>query len=598
MKDRSIKLFFNFFLIPFIFIIFFFLWSAFLSSLELKVVSIKCCILTFFLLNVIGIILLFFTKSTKKTFFIIFLFFSILTIINQYKIIYMDTPLFLSDIHFLQNYKNISTFTENSFFSTTLQIFCRSIPFILGFIAIVFLLNKMNVDFNRKEVRYKSLASFIILILFLVISSYYKNNTLKFIYEDKLVQLDSYNSYKLLYYYYGLVGGIYYQYLNNLVFVKPDGYQEKKAIQLEKSVDHLKGNIEDANIIVILSESFFDISKLDQNITFDQEVTKNFNSLKDKGQLVQMLSPVFGSLTSNVSFELLSSTNMTYFDEGYVPYVDLYKDSLKRPSLVDDLRKNGYDTTLILGSDSYHSEDIMKSIGFQQYYLKNNKKYHKGLYVSDDYLADVLIDQLKGNQKKFVMIETMQAHMPYQKYNYSNYDLKIKKTNLSQINQDVMLSYAQGIYDADKMLGKVYDYIEKQDEKYILLFFGDHLPLLKNSDYELVYDSLDYFHTKDALQNTFRKYNTEALVLSNFDFEVDFPNYLGYDMLLNTVIHQLDIDTHPYFSYTYETSKKLPVHNRYILIDQDGKLRNDFSVQEKKIIQERSYVTYKEFIGK
>ena len=87
-------------------------------------------------------------------------------------------------------------------------------------------------------------------------------------------------------------------------------------------------------------------------------------------------------------------------------------------------------------------------------------------------------------------------------------------------------------------------------------------------------------------------------MLSNFDFEVDFPNYLGYDMLLNTVIHQLDIDTHPYFSYTYETSKKLPVYNRYILIDQDGKLRNDFSVQEKKIIQERSYVTYKEFIGK
>ncbi len=596
MKDRSIKLFFNFFLIPLMLIIVMFLWYGFLNNLKIEAVSIKSSILTLIILDLVNLIILFFTKSTKKSLLIITIFLFVLVIINQYKMIYMSTPLFISDVNFLQNYKNITTFTGNSFFKVTWEIFSKSFIFIIGFIVIIFLINKVNVDFDRKNVWYKSLISFIIFTLFIIFSSLFKNFTLKLVYQDVVRKLDIYDGYNELYGYYGLVGGMYYQYLNNLVSIKPDGYSEDKAKKLEESISGSRGDIEGANIVVILSESFFDISKLDKNITFDKEATKNFNLLKKKGKTIQMLSPVFGSMTSNVSFELLTSTNTTYFDEGYVPYLDLYKDFSKRPSLVYELKKAGYDTTLILGSDSYNSKDIMKSIGFNNYLLKNDKKYRKGRYVSDSYLGDVLIDNLKGHNKKFVMLETMQAHMPYEKNKYQEYDLKVKKSDLSQENQDVMLSYAQGIYDADLMLKRVYDYIEKQNDKYILLFFGDHLPLLKNKDYKQVYDYLDYFNTNNSLVNTFRKYNTEALVLSNFDLDIEFPRYLGYDMLLNTIVHKLDVEVEPYFTYTYETSKKLPVYNHYVLVTNNGKLEKNFSKEEKKIIKERSYVTYKEFI--
>ena len=44
---------------------------------------------------------------------------------------------------------------------------------------------------------------------------------------------------------------------------------------------------------------------------------------------------------------------------------------------------------------------------------------------------------------------------------------------------DTVKSYAEGMYKADKELGRLYNYIQTLDEETIIVFFGDHLPLLK-----------------------------------------------------------------------------------------------------------------------
>ena len=81
----------------------------------------------------------------------------------------------------------------------------------------------------------------------------------------------------------------------------------------------------------------------------------------------------------------------------------------------------------------------------------------------------------------------MQSHMDYLVSKYSSYGIAITSSNLSRIDNDIMLSYAQGIYDADKMLGKVYNAIQNIDEDTIVVFFGDHLPYLKNIMFKSLY---------------------------------------------------------------------------------------------------------------
>ena len=56
----------------------------------------------------------------------------------------------------------------------------------------------------------------------------------------------------------------------------------------------------------------------------------------------------------------------------------------------------------------------------------------------------------------------------------------------------------------------------------------------------------------DELVNCFRLYNTEGLVLANYDIQdMEVPTYLGADQVLTTVANQLDINLDNYYKWLY-----------------------------------------------
>lgn len=195
------------------------------------------------------------------------------------------------------------------------------------------------------------------------------------------------------------------------------------------------------------------------------------------------------------------------------------------------------------------------------------------------------------------MALTMQAHMPYTKYKYENYDIKIKKSKLSNEENDVLLSYAQGIYDADKQLGKLYDFIMEYPEPTTIIFLGDHLPYLDTVNGENVINKLEYFNTDDPKQNIYRKYNTQALIISNYDIEYDDTKYLGPDILLAYLIQQNNMDISAYYQYLLKSRKTLPTFNRYIAIDNNENLffTNEISSDMLEIYNIRNDLQYHYF---
>lgn len=104
----------------------------------------------------------------------------------------------------------------------------------------------------------------------------------------------------------------------------------------------------------------------------------------------------------------------------------------------------------------------------------------------------------------------------------------------------MILSYAEGINDASVALNKLNDYIQKINKKTVVIFMGDHLPYLSNNKGKNVIDKLDYFNTNDHLINTFRRYNTEAVIISNFKIDFDNTNYLSPDLLMPYILNTLE----------------------------------------------------------
>ena len=379
---------------------------------------------------------------------------------------------------------------------------------------------------------------------------------------------------------YGLVSGMYVQLLEERVF-EPETYNEKNIEETLKKNE--KNSNKDSkttpNIILVFSESFWDIDKLSE-VEFDKAITSNFRALSQKGKLVEMISPTYGGRSSNVEFELLTGANTAFYNNAYIPYMRMYNNDsyYNKESIIKELKNNGYNTKILSTSSDklYNCGQVYEYLKVDEVEYINDvdEKYIKGLYTSDDYVAEKIINDLntKNDEPIFYMALTMQAHMPYTKDKYKDYDIRIKKSKLKKEENDALLSYAQGIYDADKQLGKLYDFINDYEEPTTIIFLGDHLPYLDTVNGENVINKLNYFNTNDKKLNLYRKYNTQALIISNYDIEYDDTKYLGPDLLLAYLFQQNNMKISEYYLYLLNTKKTLPTFNRYISIDNNGKL--------------------------
>lgn len=309
-------------------------------------------------------------------------------------------------------------------------------------------------------------------------------------------------------------------------------------------------------------------------------------------------------MSENVAFELLTGGSMNYFTKGYIPIISLYqrKNSLNIPSIIKELKENNYYSKIIIGRDYYDAEESFYKIGFDKYIEVEEEKGIDYNDISDEYITDLIINDLENKSSKdpiFYMVETIQNHMPYVIDKYESYDILIEESNLSEDINNTILSYTQGVYDADEQLNRIYEYIKSYDEPTILIFLGDHLPFLYTENGQDVIENLEYFNTNDQSENLYRKYNTQALILSNYDIDLDkIPTYLSTDLLLTNIVNKLDIKINNFYKCLNGTIKKLPSYNNFFVIDENGKRTEleNMSSEVREIYDLRESMQYKLFI--
>ena len=162
--------------------------------------------------------------------------------------------------------------------------------------------------------------------------------------------------------------------------------------------------------------------------------------------------------------------------------------------------------------------------------------------------------------------------MPYYEGRYKNYDVNIVESPYSKDVNEVVHSYAEGMYLADKQLGRLYDYINSIDEETIIVFFGDHLPHLATPDGKDALFTTNFLDNEYSLESIYKQYNTTALVMSNYDIDYGDVNYLSPDLLMTYVLSNMDLELSPFYKWLYSTKEVLPSSNYVVSQDKSGKI--------------------------
>jgi len=308
------------------------------------------------------------------------------------------------------------------------------------------------------------------------------------------------------------------------------------------------------NVIVIMSEAFSDPA-LWPNITFSQDPAPNLHKLQNSSSAVtgDTITPVFGGGTCDAEYEVLTGNSMYFVNSGDTPYTNNYITEPDPRSLVNVFNDNGYNTVAVhtyyknaiyprdviyplLGFDSFISEEDMPDATYKGTLPGSPGEPGVNL-ISDDYLTDVIIDQLnkteESNKDKdvkeplFLFSVSMENHWSYfrGKYPDDEIDVRVTSDKLTDTEVGYAEAYLQGIHDADAALGKLIDYIQKNvTTPTIVFFFGDHKPLIGESR-NTFFESLGYLKVGDIDKWTFDErvemFRTPYVLWANYELPED-----------------------------------------------------------------------------
>jgi len=529
------------------------------------------------LIGVFYLVFLFICGDTLKTNIVFSIFLLVLFIINQFRIFYTSDTFTLVDIMFVKTGGGgeLGSLMDATLISGIKLLIVPTLIVIMLILWQCTISKRLIIKIKLKNRLILGVSSLTVLLLLILPIDVIDKGIINIFYNTSLpVDYSIPTSNTRYYRKFGVFSGMYGKYLENRRY-EPDGYDKDELERVLSSAKKKDGTWGTPNVIAVFSESFWDLSKI-EGIKFDKDVIGNFNALKNEGHLFEMISPSYAGVSANAEFELLTGGSLNYFSKGYIPYFQLYKDEKAReyPSVIREFNNNNYKTMVInaTGKTMFNCEYVYGLMGVKERRHIYDELSGSDGYVSDDYMISEIIKELgkkDSDEKLFLLALTMGGHMPYYADKYDKYDIKITSSEYNKDVTDTVHSYAQGIYNADKELKRLYDYIKSIDEETIIVFFGDHLPYLQSSEGRDILEEVGL--VRDDLEGIYNRYNTEALVLANYDIDFDDTKYISNDMLLTYVLNNMDIELSPYYSWLYSTKDVYGSSNYVISVDKTGK---------------------------
>ncbi|CCV06036.1 putative cyclic beta-1,2-glucan modification protein [Mesorhizobium metallidurans STM 2683] len=357
----------------------------------------------------------------------------------------------------------------------------------------------------------------------------------------------------------------------------PAGYSDKAIAAIDRPDVTATMPAEKPDIIVVMSESFWDPTKL-PGVTITPDPIPNVRALRSG----YMFSPEFGGMTANIEFEALTGFSNAFLPAGSIPYQQYVR--APTPSLATFLKSEGYRARAIHPGTNWfwNRGAVYADFGFNDFKSEETlpPMQKRGPLASDASMTDEIIREADASADPvFFFAVSLQNHGPYEPYRYYNPTHKVQAP-ISQWARESLLSYTEGSSDADRGLERLIEWAKKRDRPTVIAFFGDHLPPLGPVYVETGFLKDNVAPRKAPADQMLRDHQTPLIVWSNRtgpaeDMGAVSPAFLPYHILTTAGI------SHPYYTgFLGQMRERYRVVDRNLLLTPTGEAVPDWARQK------------------
>ena len=290
----------------------------------------------------------------------------------------------------------------------------------------------------------------------------------------------------------GFVGGFLYN-MPTVAMKTPEGYNQETMDDLTQRYERAAaqvnrkrtGSLDDVNVVLVLSESFSDPTKL-AGFQLDQDPIPKTRALLESGTSGTMMAQLLGGGTANMEFEMLTGQSIGLFaPQLSSPYQMLVPQYDDYPSAVGWFGSHGHKPVAIHPyiTSFYKRDQVYKIFGFDNFVhdttMAEQDRIDDNEFISDQSAFDEVQSQIAASDDPLMVnLVTMQNHIPVD----GNYHDPIGVQGVGGDEADRVGNYARGLAHTDDALAGFLDGIKRSGEKTVVVFYGDHLPGIYGSE--------------------------------------------------------------------------------------------------------------------
>ena len=273
---------------------------------------------------------------------------------------------------------------------------------------------------------------------------------------------------------------------------KPNGYSEDliDAISEKSKSIHTTDTENLPNMIVIQLESFFD-PEMVRYLDLSSDPIPYFRELMEHYSSGFYTVPSVGAGTANTEFETLTGMSMRYFGAGEYPYKGVVKENTCE-SAANVLSGLGYQTHAIHNNEAnfYSRRTVYANLGFDVFiseeYMDTQNDVNELGWMRDEHLVRYIEQCLDATQEQdFVFTVSVQGHGAYPEEPFrDDYEIQVSGAP-SEASENMWEYYVNEIHEMDQFIKQLVETLEQRDEETILLLYGDHLPTMGLTEFDM-----------------------------------------------------------------------------------------------------------------
>lgn len=416
--------------------------------------------------------------------------------------------------------------------------------------------------------------------------------------------------------------GFMVAYLANLQYLhieRPDGYSVEAAAQIaDETADGADDekqqaavpSREEPNIFVIMNEAFSDLS-----VYGDFEVTEDYlpfwRSLKENAVRGNLYVSVKGGNTANTEFEFLTGNTMAFLPSGSVPYQQFLNGRM--PSLAYQLGELGYQTAALhpYYASGWNRDRVYQYLGFDSQYFRDTDGFPDASllrgWVDDASAFERLIrlyEEKEDGTPLFAFEVTMQNHGGYSK-EYEDLTNEIQFENVPEamrtvhtVQTEAAEKYLTLIRKTDEAFQELIEYFEAQDEKTIVLMFGDHQPSEYITNSVLRALGEDTATRNDTAEKLARGYEVPFLIWANYDIQEKEVQSISANYLAGLLMETAGLEKTDFQKYQEGLMEKYPVITANFYQNADGAFNQWSNGGRDEVLNDYAILQYNNLVDK